>query len=101
MEILGTAGVILIGQLQDRAVSVCTKEQGVVTSTFASWRNRFRDAYLKEIQHFIDCILEDKEPIVTGEDGKKAVEVAIAATKSILEGRPVNLPLPKNFKLSR
>jgi len=100
MEILGTKGVISIGQLQDRAISICTKEQGVVASTFASWRDRFRDAYLKEIQHFINCIVEDKEPIVTGDDGRKAVEIALAATKSILEGEPVNLPLPKNFKLS-
>jgi len=101
MEILGTKGVILIGQLQYRAISVCTKEQGVVSSTFASWRDRFRDAYVREIQHFIDCVLNDKEPVVTGEDGKKAVEIAIAATKSILDKEPVNLPLPKNFKLPR
>lgn len=99
MEILGTEGVIIIGQLQDGAVSICTKKQGIVSSTFGSWRNRFRDAYLKEIQHFIDCILEDKEPMATGEDGRKAVEIVLAATRSILEGKPVNLPLPKNFKI--
>jgi len=29
-----------------------------------------------ELRHFLDCIINDKEPIVTGEDGKKTLEVA-------------------------
>ena len=99
MEILGTEGVIMIGGLDGKAVTVCTKEKGVVTSAFRSWRNRFRDAYVSEIRHFIKCVLEDKEPAVTGEDGKKAVEVVLAATKSILTGEPVGLPLPQGFRL--
>ena len=99
MEVLGTEGVIMIGALQGKAVTVCTNEEGVVTSAFRSWRNRFKDAYVREIRHFIECVLEDKEPVVTGEDGKKAVEAVLAATKSILTGEPVDLPLPRGFKL--
>ena len=99
MEILGTEGVIMIGGLEDKKVTVCTREEGVVTSAFRSWRNRFKDAYVSEIRHFIECVLEDKEPIVMGEEGKKAVEVVLAATKSILTGEPVQLPLPQGFRL--
>lgn len=83
----------LIGELKYKAVVVCKKETGVYTSTFPSWRDRFREAYLEEDRHFIDCIINDKEPIASGEDGKAALEAVLAATKSIKEGRPVTLPL--------
>jgi len=101
MEVLGTKGVIMIGALEDTALALCTKEEGVVTSAFPSWRDRFKDAYISEIRHFVECILEDREPVLTGEDGKKAVEIVLAATKSILTGEPVELPLPQGFKLPR
>lgn len=93
MEILGTEGVILVGELQDRAVTTCTKQAGVVTSTFRSWRNRFRDAYIAEARHFVECILQDRDPLVTGHDGRKAIEAVLAANESIRPGRPVSLPL--------
>ena len=91
-EILGSEGVILIGELQDRAVTTCTKQAGVVTSTFRSWRNRFRDAYIAEARHFVECILQDRAPLVTGHDGRKAVEAVLAANESVRSGRPVSLP---------
>jgi len=40
------------------------------------------DMFFDELLHFIDCIGEDKEPCVTGEDGKKALEVGLAILKS-------------------
>jgi len=92
-EVLGSEGVILIGELQDTAVTTCTKQAGVVTSTFRSWRNRFRDAYIAEARHFVECILQDRAPLVTGHDGRKAVEAVLAATESVRSGRPVSLPL--------
>ena len=38
--------------------------------------------FFDELLHFIDCIGEDKEQYVTGEDGKKALEVGLAILKS-------------------
>ena len=92
-EVLGSEGVILIGELQDTAVTTCTKQAGVVTSTFRSWRNRFWDAYIAEARHFVECILQDRDPLVTGQDGRKAMEAVLAGNKSVRSGRPVSLPL--------
>jgi UDP-N-acetylglucosamine 3-dehydrogenase len=39
-------------------------------------------AYNKEIESFVDCILDDKIPLVTGEDGRRALKVLLAAYKS-------------------
>jgi hypothetical protein len=37
--------------------------------------------------------MEDKQPLVTGEDGRKSLEVMLAAEKSIAENRIITLPL--------
>lgn len=41
----------------------------------------------------IDAINNDREPLVTGEDGKKALEMVLAIYKSANEGRPISFPL--------
>lgn len=46
-----------------------------------------------EVEHFFDCLREDRPPLVSGEDARRAVEVMLAAEISIAEGRKVELPL--------
>ncbi len=41
----------------------------------------------------IDAIKTDRQPKVTAEDGKRALELVLAIYKSAAEGRPVKLPL--------
>jgi len=45
------------------------------------------------IGDFADCIIHDRLPSITGEDGMRAMEVSLAAYKAIREKRPVVLPL--------
>lgn len=47
--------------------------------------------YLKEMEHFIDCIIKDKEPSVSGYQGKKVVKIVEAAVKSNEEGKYVKV----------
>ena len=49
--------------------------------------------YSGEIKHFVECILEDKEPLTSGYEGRQAVEVSIAAYKCAREERPIQIPL--------
>ncbi len=51
----------------------------------------FQEPLKVELQHFIDCITEKKKPLVTGEDGVKALEVAIAALQSSVKNRIIQL----------
>lgn len=44
----------------------------------------------------IDAIKNNRDPYITGEEGKKALEIILAIYKSQKTGRPVKLPL-KNF----
>ncbi len=49
------------------------------------------EAYRRQHQEFIDAVREDREPSVTGEDGRAAVQVALAAYQSAAEGRVIHL----------
>jgi len=54
-------------------------------------RISFQEPLKMELQHFADCILEKKKPIVTGKDGLKALEIAIAALKSSAKNAAIKL----------
>ena len=44
-----------------------------------------------ELQHFVNCILKEEKPLVTGLDGLKALQIAEAALKSSEKGIVVKL----------
>lgn len=49
------------------------------------------EAYRRQDQEFIDAVLENREPSVTGNDGRAAVAVAEAAYQSAASGRVIQL----------
>lgn len=91
VEILGTDGMIMVGQTQQNSMVVCNKDKKMVRPFMSSWTRLFSEAYLSEAQHFIECVLEDKLPNVTGNDGKMAVKIVRACNLSISDNRIVNL----------
>ena len=52
---------------------------------------RYKESYIKEEKAFINSIIDGKTPPITGDDGKIAVVIAQAATKSLKEKRPITL----------
>jgi predicted dehydrogenase len=63
------------------------------TRHWPSMHGKLVGAARLELEHFFDCVLEDKQPLVSGEDGRRSLEVMLAAERSIAEGRIVTLPL--------
>jgi predicted dehydrogenase len=51
----------------------------------------FVAAFRAEWQHFVDCIRHDREPLCTLEDGRRALQVAIAASHSASSGQPIRV----------
>ncbi|MDR1993348.1 MAG: Gfo/Idh/MocA family oxidoreductase [Nitrososphaerota archaeon] len=54
-------------------------------------RLSFQEPLRAELQHFVSCITEKKTPLVTGEDGVKALKVAAAAIESSAQNRAVSI----------
>lgn len=49
-------------------------------------------AYRKELEHFLNCIIKDKEPVVSGDDNRMALKVVEAAKESFERGVFVEVP---------
>lgn len=54
---------------------------------------RYPNNYDRMTEHYLDCIVNDKEPLVSGEDGARSIEVMCAVLKSMETGSWVDLPL--------
>ncbi len=86
-EVVGSKGSILIGGLRQNSATFLKPNNGSyeLEDHFLS---RFREAYVAEVIDFVDTILNDRAPRVTGEDGLRAVEIAVAAEKSVRTAGP-------------
>jgi predicted dehydrogenase len=60
--------------------------------SFTVFEEAFNQGYPHELRHFIECVREDKQPKVTGEDGRAVLEMIYAAYESARTGRKVELP---------
>jgi UDP-N-acetylglucosamine 3-dehydrogenase len=54
-------------------------------------RVAFQEPLKAELQHFIDCIVEKKKPLITGQDGVDALTVATAALESSAKNMAIQL----------
>lgn len=52
---------------------------------------RYTESYVAEIKAFVECILDDTAPPVSGLDGRIPVVMGYAAKMSVKKGRPVRL----------
>ena len=91
VEILCERGLLQLGSIEAKGVTEVCLDGTVQGRAVKSWRNLFKDAYLAELEHFVDCMTNGTEPHVTGRDGLKALEAVIAANRSIQTGLPVAL----------
>lgn len=63
--------------------------EGVAHDTVSRNSDLFHDAYTSELAHFVECVRNGMSPDCTGEDGRRALEIALAAIESVNSGRPV------------
>lgn len=91
-EIVGSKGSILVGNMNGAPATFLTA-QGSSRPLADYFLTAFADAYVAEIRDFVDAILKDRPPRVSGEDGLKALAIAVAAENSHLQGKPVKVGL--------
>lgn len=86
-EVIGSKGSIFIGSLQQMPATFFSSHGSnqILADHFLT---RFADAYVAELRDFVHTMLTKNAPRVTGEDGLKALEIAIAAENSHVQGRP-------------
>jgi myo-inositol 2-dehydrogenase/D-chiro-inositol 1-dehydrogenase len=101
VEVYGTGGVCYADLFQgNAALTFSEKGYGYAMEkagstqgwTFTMFEEAFNQGYPQELKHFIKCVREDRQPVVTGEDGRAVLEMMLAAYQSARTGRRVSLP---------
>jgi myo-inositol 2-dehydrogenase/D-chiro-inositol 1-dehydrogenase len=100
-EVYGTGGVAYADLLHGNAIETYSSqgyEYAVEKAgstrgwSFTIYEEAWNYGFHAEMAHFVDCIQNDKIPLVTGEDGRAVLEVLFAAYESARTGRKVLLP---------
>ncbi len=91
IEVFGTGGLARVENERANRVSIAKDRVVQEELPLYSFVERYREAYVKEMEGFIRCVLEDGVPEVTGVDGRMPVLIGHAARKSLEENRPVRV----------
>ncbi len=100
-EVYGTGGVVYADLFMgNAAVSYSKSGYGYAMEkadttigwSFTVFEEVFNQGYPHELKHFIECVQQNKEPLVTGEDGRAVLEVIYAAYASAGQGKKITLP---------
>jgi predicted dehydrogenase len=100
-EVYGTQGVAYADLLHGNAIQTYSaggydyaveKAGSTKGWSFTIYEEAWNYGFHGEMAHFVDCVLSDKRPVVTGEDGRAVLEVVFAAYESARTGCKVALP---------
>ena len=91
-EIAGSKGSVLVGSLQHTPTAFLSAN-GRMQMLADHYLTRFADAYVAEVRDFVQNILSGRPPWVSGEDGLRALEIAVAAENSYRQTRPCGVAL--------
>jgi myo-inositol 2-dehydrogenase / D-chiro-inositol 1-dehydrogenase len=107
VEVYGDAGVVYADLfLGNSALTYSEKGYGYAMEkagstkgwTFTIFEEAFNQGYPQELKHFIECVREERQPLVTGEDGRAVLEIMYAAYHSARTGQKVRLPFQPKVK---
>jgi myo-inositol 2-dehydrogenase/D-chiro-inositol 1-dehydrogenase len=91
LEVFGSAGAARAENEANDTVLRSDAEGVLSAKPPRFFIDRYLECYVTEFREFVDCVLNDKVPPVTGEDGRLAVVIGFAAIRSCKENRPVCL----------
>ncbi|RLI37104.1 hypothetical protein DRO60_04925 [Candidatus Bathyarchaeota archaeon] len=84
LRVIGSEGILNLDYLSQRVV---LEGQSGRAELAGEWREPLR----LELEHFVSCVLEGREPMVSGRDGLIALSLCEAALRSSSERRPVDV----------
>ncbi len=94
MNVIGTEGALELN-LTPMDLYGCDREGWKLPDTrhWPTVNGKVNGAVRLEVEEFFDAILHDRPPLISGEDGRRSLEIALAAEESVRLNRPLTLPL--------
>ncbi len=91
VELLGSRGSAAAGNRFPNDVVVSDAHSVRRDLPLYFFLERYQESFAAEIASFVDAVVEDRPPEVTGGDGRAAAVLALAAARSCRERRPVRV----------
>jgi myo-inositol 2-dehydrogenase/D-chiro-inositol 1-dehydrogenase len=91
IEVHGAKGRLLAGNLTPTTIELANAASVSADKPLHFFLERYASAYRLELAAFIDAVVHKKPLPVDGEDGRKALVLAEAATKSLRTGRAIGI----------
>jgi predicted dehydrogenase len=83
-KVVGSEGTLIWDYSTDSVQVYTSRENTWQQYEYQADRN---DMYIRELEHFIDCVRHRKKPLISLDDGIKVLQVAMAAKKSAQSGQ--------------
>lgn len=90
VEVIGEEGAVHVGYLRRTPINVLTRG-GLCHDVVPDTSARYADAFVAELQAFVDCVREGVLPPVTGQDSRATLAIGLAATRAMREHRPLSV----------
>ncbi|MBN2391738.1 MAG: inositol 2-dehydrogenase [Anaerolineae bacterium] len=91
IEVFGSGGCVTADNNYPNTTRISDAQRVHRDLPLNFFMDRYTESYLTEMKVFIECVLQDKTPPVTGIDGRIPVVMGYAARKSYAENCPVKL----------
>lgn len=100
-EVHGSLGVAFADLLHGNAIETYSakgydyaveKAGSTAGWSFTIYEEAWNYGFPQEMAHFVDCVQNDRKPLVTGEDGRMVLQAIFAAYESARTGCKVRLP---------
>lgn len=95
LYIFGEKGTVKLGGKSTNSIDVWDFNEGTdnMAGFLEKTTNVYGNGHTSLFYDVADAIKNDREPYITAEDGKSALELVLAIYKSSFTGKPVKLPL--------
>ncbi len=91
VEVFGPKGMVMVDNKKHDTHSYYNSDGIVAALPLDFFMDRYTESYLLEMKEFLECILNNTDPTVSGNDGLISVKIGMAAKISAKENRPVKI----------
>ena len=91
VEVFGSKGCVTVSNDFPNTSLVFTEVNVYREKPLHFFMERYRESFIEELRQFFNCIVNNKETTVDGNDGLQPVLIGLAAKKSFLEKRVIRI----------
>ncbi|MGZ9817482.1 Gfo/Idh/MocA family protein [Peribacillus simplex] len=89
-EVFGSEGMLTAGGIRESSMTRYN-HNGVSFNTCRYDQDLLFDAYIAELRGFVDCVIHNKPALVTAEDARWSLKIALASIESVKRNSPIKL----------